>query len=111
MVYASIGGMTLKHWTGYFKIIWPTLKVLNLAKRSKTCLHAETFRENEYLFAVSVWQSEKDMKEFAHTGLHAELMPLASKVMKSFYNHSARLDEVPDRQTSIRLWKAAVETK
>ena len=34
MVYAAIDGMQLKHWNAYFKIIGPTFRVLNAAKKN-----------------------------------------------------------------------------
>ena len=88
MLYAAIGGMQLQHWTGYFRIILPTMKVLNAAKAAPSCVHADTFKSGAVFFAVSVWNNKEEMQAFAKSGLHGELSGLAMSKMALFYNHS-----------------------
>ena len=54
MLTAAIGGMQLNRWTGYFKIILPTMRVLKAAKATEGCVHADTFKAGDVFFAVSV---------------------------------------------------------
>ena len=111
MVHAAIGGMQLKRWSGYFRIIWPTLKVLNAAKRAPGCLHAETFKDGHVFFAVSVWQTQTQMQDFARTGLHGRLTAMAMTEMKLFYNHSRYFNDIPTRRQSVAAWKAAIAAR
>ena len=111
MVYAAIGGMQLKRWTGYFKIIVPTLRVLRAAKRAEGCVHASTFKEGDVFFAVSVWQSTEQMKGFATNGLHGRLTRLALDQMSLFFNHTEAFDHLPDRDEAVAAWKAGIAAR
>lgn len=111
MVYAAIGGMQLKRWTGYFKIILPTLRVLKAAKRHEHCLHADTFKDGAVFFAVSVWDTEEAMKAFAKSGLHGQLSGMAIDQMAMFFNHSAAFDATPSRAESVAAWTSAIAAR
>ena len=111
MVHAAIGGMQLKRWSGYFRIIWPTLKVLRAAKRTKGCVHADTFKAGKVFFAVSVWENPEQMRSFARGGLHGQLTQVAMDEMRLFYNHSQPFDAVPDRDQSVAAWIAAITAR
>ena len=105
MPHAAIGGMQLKSWTGYLKIIWPTIRVLGQAKKAKGCLHADMFKDGQVYFAVSVWDNQDDMKVFARSGLHADLQKMAHSTMSMFYNHTHEFDAMPSREQSVNAWK------
>jgi hypothetical protein len=111
MVYAAIGGQQLKRWTGYFKIILPTLKVFKAAKNTDGCVHADTFKDGNVFFAVSVWESREKMQAFAKAGLHGDLAGLAMDHMAMFFNHTEEFDTVPDRQACVAAWKAAITAR
>lgn len=111
MVHAAIGGMQLKHWTGYFRIILPTLKVLKEAKRTEGCVHAETFKAGDVYFAVSVWETREQMQSFARSGLHGRLVLTALDEMALFYNYSTDLEAIPDRNESEALWREAIAAR
>ena len=111
MVYVAIGGMQLKHWSGYFKIILPTLRVLKAAKRTQGCVHADTFKAGDVFFAVSVWEDADQMQAFARSGLHGQLTQIAMDQMALFFNYSKPFDEVPDREESVSAWKAAISAR
>lgn len=108
MMYAAIGGMQLKRWTGYFKIIWPTLKVLKQAKKTPGCVHADTFKSGDVFFAVSVWETRDAMQSFARSGLHGRLTQTAMEHMAMFHNHTEAFEDVPDRVTSVDAWTNAM---
>ena len=108
MVYAAIGGMQLKRWTGYFKIIMPTLRVLRQAKQTDGCVHADTFKSGDAYFAVSVWDSKEDMQAFARGGLHGTLTHIAMGEMELFFNHTEGFDTVPSRTDSVSAGKVAI---
>ena len=88
MIYVSIGGMQLKRWTGYFRIILPTMRVLKAAKRTEGCVHADTFQAGSVFYAVSAWDSQERMQGFARAGLHGQLTDMAMDQMAMFFNHS-----------------------
>ncbi|MGH1329916.1 MAG: hypothetical protein ACRBBK_03480 [Paracoccaceae bacterium] len=111
MVYAAIGGMQLKHWSRYFKIIIPTLRVLKAAKRADGCLHADTFKAGDVFFALSVWESKAQMQAFARSGLHGQLVSVATDHMALFYNHSEAFEDVPSRKASVSAWQAAMAAR
>ena len=111
MIYAAIGGMQLKRWTGYFKIILPTMRVLKAAKRHDQCRHADTFKHGSVFFAVSVWDSEAAMQAFARGGLHGQLSRMAMDHMSMFFNHSAPFDAIPSRDESVAAWKGAIAAR
>ena len=111
MVYAAIGGMQLKRWTGYFRIIWPTMKVLRAAKRADGCVHADTFKDGDVFFAVSVWEDSEKMRDFASSGLHGQLSGMAMDQMRLFFNHTETFEGVPDRAACVAAWKAAMATR
>lgn len=107
-MYVAIGGMQLKRWTGFFKIIVPTMKVLRAAKGSDGCHHADTFKSGDVFFAVSVWETQEQMQTFATSGLHGRLTSVAMDQMALFYNYSLELGAVPSRSEAAALWKAAI---
>ena len=111
MVHVSIGGMQLKRWTGYFRIIVPTLKVLKAAKATSGCVHADTFKDGKVFFAVSVWETPEQMTNFARSGLHGHLMQTAMDHIAMFYNHSQPFDDVPSRQESVTAWTSGIAAR
>ena len=111
MLYAAIGGMQLQHWTGYFRIILPTMKVLNAAKAAPGCVHADTFKSGAVFFAVSVWNNKEEMQAFAKSGLHGELSGLAMSKMALFYNHTHECGQVPGRDEAVEIWKSAMRER
>lgn len=111
MVYGAIGGMQLKRWSGYFKIILPTMKVLKEAKRTEGCVMADTFKSGDVFFAVSVWQTQDQMQAFGKSGLHGHLIRLAMDQMAVFYNHSQSFDDIPSRVDSAAAWRAVLATR
>lgn len=111
MVYVAIGGMQLKRWTGYFKIIVPTMKVLKAAKRADGCVNADTFKAGDVFFAVSVWERKEQMQTFAKGGLHGRLTQVAMDQMLLFFNHSEEFEEVPNRIEAVSMWKAAIAAR
>ena len=106
IVYAAIGGMQLKSWTGYFKIIWPTIRVLGQAKKADGCIHADMFKDQNVYFAVSVWKSTDAMRAFANSGLHSSLKEMAMDTMSVFHNHTKECDEIPNRKQCVEYWQA-----
>ena len=111
MLYAAIGGMQLKRWTGYFRIIMPTMKVLRAAKRTQGCVLADTFKAGDVFFAVSVWQSKEQMKTFAKSGLHGQLTHVATDQMALFYNYTHKFDGVPNRNECVSAWQTAIAAR
>ncbi|MGC1496159.1 MAG: hypothetical protein WA790_10145 [Sulfitobacter sp.] len=111
MVYAAIGGMQLKRWSGYFKIILPTLKVLKEAKRTDGCVSADTFKAGNVFFAISIWQSKEQMQTFARSGLHGQLTQVAMDQMSLFFNHTETFEVVPDRVASVAAWQSAIAAR
>lgn len=111
MVHVSIGGMQLRAWSAYVRIIVPTMKVLRAAKRTDGCLNADTFKSGDVFFAVSVWHSAAQMQEFARTGLHGRLTRLAMRDMAMFYNHSQPFDAVPTREDAAAAWRSAIAAR
>lgn len=110
-MYAAIGGMQLQRWQGYFKIIWPTMRVLRAAKKAEACIHADTFKSGDVFFAVSVWENEEALKAFAKSGLHATLMSTAMDEMAMFFNHTERFAAVPGRDAAVAAWQAAIAAR
>ena len=108
MVYAAIGGMQLKRWTGYFRIIIPTLRVLKSAKQAEGCVHADTFKAGDVFFAVSVWETEEQLKTFGRSGLHGQLTQVAMNHMAMFFNHTEGFESIPNRDQAVTAWKAAI---
>ena len=111
MIHVAIGGMQLKRWTSYFRILLPTLRVLKAAKRAEGCVHADSFKAGKVFFAVSAWDSEDRMKEFAQGGLHGQLTDVAMDHMAMFFNHSEGFEDVPDREACVAAWQAAIAAR
>ena len=111
MLTAAIGGMQLNRWTGYFKIILPTMRVLKAAKATEGCVHADTFKAGDVFFAVSVWETDDQMRTFARDGLHGQLTQVAMSQMRLFFNHSAHVETVPSREQAVDIWKSAIAAR
>ena len=111
MIYVSIGGMQLKRWTGYFRIILPTMRVLKAAKRAEGCVHADTFKAGSVFYAVSAWDSQERMQGFARAGLHGQLTDMAMDQMAMFFNHSQAFESLPDRKACVAAWEAAIAAR
>ena len=108
MVYAAIGGMQLKNWLSYLKVIGPTIRVLFAAKRHPDCVYASMFKDGTVYFAISVWKEERVVKEFARGGLHARLMPLSKSEMTFFHNHTHQSPTLLSRDDMVQVWRAVI---
>lgn len=100
--------MPQTHWTEWFEIIMPTMKVLKTARRAEDCVSADTFKDGNVFFAVSVWENEAQMQAFARGGLHAQLTGLAMDRVAMFYNHTEAFEDVPTRAECVAAWTAAI---
>ena len=105
----SVGGMRLRHWTGYLHIIWPTLKTRRAAKRAHGCVMVDTFKDGDTYFAASVWTDRAAMHDFAHSGIHADLMAIAPRHMAFFTNRLFETDTLPDRAALVDMWRQQID--
>ncbi len=107
--HVSVGGMKMRGWSVFFRVIRMTYRALKAARRADGCVHADIFRDGRRYFAFSVWDDEGAMKAYAHSGVHAQLMAQRHAWFAHFKNHSFALDHVPSRQEAQALWEAAEE--
>jgi len=106
MYLVSVGGMKIRGWSAFFRVIRSTYAALRAARAAEGCVHADIFREGRRYFAVSVWDSKDAMKAFAHTGVHGALMRDQAKLMVDFVNHSYESDSIPTRAQASAIWHA-----
>jgi len=107
MYTVSIGGMRPRHWRIYFTVIVKTFATLKQAKSASGYVHTDIFKRGDVFFAFSVWETPADMKRFAASGLHGELMKPSSELMRSTFNHNFPSDCIPSRDQVFQRWQDA----
>ena len=109
-LFIVVGGVQLTHWTKYPQFIWLALKVRKAALASPGCTHVDIFQSGRLFHNVTVWDSPADMKRFARSGLHGDLMANHRGVLLSSFSHSFVSDRLPDRIELARIWAEANAT-
>lgn len=105
--HVAIGGMKIRGWSVFFRVIRMTYAALKAARAADGCVHADIFRDGRRYFALSVWQSRDAMKTYARAGVHGDLMQSQSALLVDFVNHSYQSDRIPTRTEAKRLWREA----
>lgn len=109
--HVSIGGMKMRGWRVFFRVIRMTYAALKAAKVHPGCVHADIFRDGQRYFAMSVWDDEAAMKAYAHGGIHAQLMAHRHDWFAHFKNHSFKLDTIPSRAEAMAMWREAQKSQ
>lgn len=104
--HVSIGGMEIRGWRVFPKVIWHTYKALGAARRASGCVEASLFRDGRVYFARSVWRTEAAMKAYAHDGVHKALMRHATDWMTRFENVSYASETIPSDTEARAEWQA-----
>ena len=105
MYHVSVGGMKMRGWRVFARVIWLTYKALRAAKAAPGCVHADIFRDGRRYFAMSVWTDEAAMKAYAHRGVHADMMRGHARMLVDFTNVSYQCDTIPTRTEAQSAWQ------
>jgi len=105
MYHVSVGGMKMRGWRVFARVIWLTYKALRAARAAPGCVHADIFRVGHRYFAVSVWEDEAAMKAYAHKGVHGDLMREHAGKLVDFTNVSYQCDHIPTRTEAQDAWQ------
>lgn len=104
MFLVSVGGLEvagLRHLWGFFKL---ALGMRKQAQNAKGNISVDLFRRGHLYFVVSVWHSPVDMKNFAHSGAHGDLMHAGSDLIKSSFNVHYQSTTLPTRDEAFEFW-------
>ncbi len=105
MYLISIGGMRMKGWRVFPRVVLGTYRALKAARAAEGCAHADIFRKGRTYFALSVWTDLAAMRAFAHGGVHGALMPMARRDMSYFRNESYESAAIPTRRAAREEWE------
>ena len=67
-------------------------------------ISVDLFRQGRKFFVVSVWHSLAEMRSFARSGVHGELMREGSALIKSSVNVHYQSTTLPTRDGAFALW-------
>ena len=106
----SITSIELK---GLFKFFALSHKAMYIRKqlRKSDCVSLKTKGLGKKHYTISMWNNEKDMKEFAHSGAHLEAMKTAQTIAKQIRVITYEVNELPDWENAQILLKNDSRTK
>lgn len=104
MMKATITSIELKGPMKYFALI---KYAINVTKQLKST-NCKDFKKRGVWtthYTMTLWESERDQKEFARSGAHLEAMKLSSKIAKEIRTITIDADRLPNWKEAKRLLK------
>ena len=105
MFIVSVGGLEvvgLRNLWNFFKL---ALSLRTVAMAAKGNIAVDIFRNGRVFYVVSVWHSKEEMRAFAQSGEHGEIMRKGLRLIKSSKNISYSSSTLPTRAGAISLWE------
>ena len=102
----SVGGMEVAGLWQLPKFFKLAMAMRKQAQAAHGNFAVDLFRRKRTFFVVSVWHAPADMRAFAHSGAHGELMKSGSSTIKSSVNIHYQSDTLPTRDGAVTQWRA-----
>jgi heme-degrading monooxygenase HmoA len=104
-----VGGLEvagLLNLVRFFKLAFSMRKV---AMEADGNISVDLFRHGRVFYVASIWRSEDEMRAFAQSGEHGEIMRNGLRLIKSSKNVSYTATTLPTRAEVVARWKNETE--
>ena len=99
---ATITSIELK---GFFRFFTLSGKAMGIIKQLKTT-NCKDFKKKGFWtthYTMTLWESEKELKDFARSGAHLEAMKVSSQIAKEIRTVTIDADALPDWKEALKL--------
>ena len=102
-MFVTITSLRLKSIWGFFKLSLLGLKSSNQAKKEKGFLAIKNTGFGYIHYTLTQWQTEEDLKRFAHSGEHLKAMQAGSKLATELCTYTYSTERMPDWSSAKKL--------
>lgn len=102
-MFVTITSLQLKSIWGFFKLSLFGLKITNQAKKEKGFIAMKNTGFGYMHYTLSHWQTQDDLKRFAHSGAHLTAMKEGGKIATEIKTHTYSADRLPDWRSAKKL--------
>ena len=102
-MFVTITSLKLKSVWGFFKLSWLGLKISNQAKKEQGFLAIKNTGLGYMHYTLTQWQTEDDLKRFAHSGEHLNAMKGGGKLATRICTYTYATDRMPDWSSAKKL--------
>lgn len=99
-MFVTITSLKLRSLWGFFRLSLSGLKISNQAKQEKGFVSLKNTGFGYLHYTITLWESEEDLKRFAHSGAHKEAMKQGATLAEKIITYTFPADKLPD-------WKEA----
>jgi len=101
--YITITSLKLKSAWGFFKLSWFGYKISNQAKAEKGFINMKNTGFGKLHYTLTQWQTQEDLKRFAHSGEHLKAMKESARLASEIYTYTYPGEQMPDWRTAKKL--------
>ncbi len=105
MFIVSVGGLEVAGPLNLFRFFKLALSLRKVAMEAEGNLSVDLFRHGRVFYVASVWRSQDEMRAFAQSGEHGEIMRNGLRWIKSSKNISYTATTLPTRAEVVDRWK------
>lgn len=98
----TITELVLKTPFHFFALSWHGLQILKQLKGTNYKAFKKTGIWTKH-YTMTLWENEKDLKDFAASGAHLNSMKQSKKIAKSIKTLTINADEMPSWKTAKQL--------
>ena len=102
-MYVTVTSLKLRSVWGFFKLSLFGLKISKQAKTEKGFIAMKNTGFGLLHYTLSCWQTEEDLKHFAHSGQHKEAMKSSARLAIEIRTYSYEAATLPDWSTAKNL--------
>ena len=102
-MFITITSLKLKSVWGFFRLSLNGFKISNQAKNENGFVALKNTGFGYWHYTITQWQSEEDLKRFAHSGAHREAMKQSASLASEIRTYTFAADELPNWQEAKKL--------
>lgn len=102
-MFVTITSLKLRSAWGFFKLSWFGLKISNQARQEKGFVAMKNTGFGKLHYTLTQWQTEEDLKRFAHSGEHFKAMKESAKLATEIYTYTYPSDKLPDWELAKKM--------
>jgi hypothetical protein len=102
-MHVTVTSLKLRSVWGFFKLSLFGLKISQQAKTEKGFIAMKNTGFGLLHYTLTHWQSEEDLKRFAHSGQHLEAMKGSAKLATEIRTYTYESATIPDWATAKKL--------
>lgn len=102
-MYVTITSLKLRSVFGFFKLSWFGFKISQQAKAEKGFIAIKNTGFGLFHYTLTLWQSEADLKRFAHSGFHLKAMKSSALLATEIQTYTYASATMPNWSTAKKL--------